>query len=236
MTRYAWICLMVILGVFASGAQLDRESRRSPMLAPLVPPMFRSFSQAHQVISTVRSAKPADALNAAQLLVQRRPIPSEHLSLLAIAKARNSDNEAALLLLQKAAQRGWRDSLAQQTMFGIAFNAGDMAESSRRIAALWAIGENQMPLVASTAKVLATPEGRKAMAATLSTNGLWTKAFLSAREGVPPQHFAETLAMAAEQGANLDCAILQRIEQRYKRDRHDAEAALITKARQSCKR
>lgn len=236
MIRYAWISLMILLAVLASGAELDRQSRRSPMLAPLVPPMFRSFAQAQQVIATVRSAEPAEALKAAQLLVQRRPIPAEHLSLLAIAKARNGDNEAALLLLQKAARRGWRDSIAQQTMFGIAFNAGDMAESSRRIAALWAIRENQMPLVASTAKVLATPEGRRAMAATLSTNGVWTNTFLTARDGVPPEHFAETLALAAAQGAHLDCAILQRTEQQYKKDRHDAAAALIAQSRQSCKR
>ena len=129
MIRYVWISLMVILALLASGAQLDRQSRRNPMLAPLVPSMFRSFAQARQVISTVRSAEPAEALKAAELLVQRRPIPAEHLSLLAIAKARSGDNANAMLLLQMAAQRGWRDSIAQQSMFGIAFNAGDMAEA-----------------------------------------------------------------------------------------------------------
>lgn len=234
--RMVWISLMGILALLASGAQLDRQSRRTPMLAPIVPTMFRSFAQARHVIATVRSAEPAEALKAAELLVQRRPIPAEHLSLLAIAKARNGDNDAALLLLQTAARRGWRDSIAQQSMFGIAFNAGDMAESSRRLAALWGIGENQMMLSASTAKVLATPEGRKAMAATMSTNGRWTNAFLNDSDAVPPRDLAETIAMAAAQGARLNCRILQRIESVYAQRKLNAEAAMITQARKTCAR
>lgn len=227
---------MAMLALLASGAQLDRQSRRTPMLAPIVPAMFRSFAQARHVISTVRSAEPAEALKAAELLVKRRPIPAEHLSLLAIAKARNGDNDAALQLLQAAARRGWRDSIAQQSMFSIAFNAGDMAESSRRLAALWGIRENQMLLSDSTAKVLATPEGRKAMAKTMSANGRWTSAFLNDSEAVPPRDLAETIAMAATQGARLDCRILQRIETAYAQRKLIAEVALITQARKTCAR
>lgn len=236
MIRYVWISLMVILALLASGAQLDRQSRRNPMLAPLVPSMFRSFAQARQVISTVRSAEPAEALKAAELLVQRRPIPAEHLSLLAIAKARSGDNANAMLLLQMAAQRGWRDSIAQQSMFGIAFNAGDMAEASRRLAALWGIGERQMPLAASTAKVLATPEGRKAMAAAMSTNGRWINAFLTESEAMPPHHLAQTIAMASAKGAHLNCAALQRIETVYAKRKLAAETEMLATARQTCSR
>jgi hypothetical protein len=236
MIRYVWISLMCVLALLACGAQLDRQSRRDPILAPLVPPMFRSFAQARHVIATVRSAEPAQALEAAELLVQRRPVPAEHLSLLAIAKARNEDSANALLLLQTAAQRGWRDSIAQQSMFGIAFNAGDMAEASRRLAALWAIGETQMPLAAATAKVLATPEGRKAMAATMSTSGRWTSAFLNGSEAIPPQDLAQTIALAADQGARLNCAILQRIETGYAKRKLAGEADMIASARRTCAR
>lgn len=236
MIRYAWIGLMVFLGVLASGAELDRQSRRTPMLATAVPQMFRSFSQARLVFSTVRSAEPAEALAAAQLLVQRRPIPAEHLSLLAIATVRSGDNEKAFLLLQKAAQRGWRDSIAQQTMLDIAIKAGDLPEATRRLAALWGIRESQMPLAEATAKLLATADGRKAMAATMANNGRWTSAFLAKSDAVAPQHLGETLALAAKKGARFECASLQRIETGYRHRKLHTEAGLITEARKTCMR
>lgn len=236
MIRYVWIGLMVVLAFLATGTQLDRQSRRTPMLAPVVPQMFRSFSQARQVLSTVRSAEPAEALAAAQLLVQRRPIPAEHLSLLAIATVRSGDNEKAYLLLQKAAQRGWRDSIAQQTMLDIAIKAGDLPEATRRLAALWGIRESQMPLAETTAKLLASADGRKAMAATMASNGRWTSAFLAQSDAVAPQHLAETLVMAARQGARFECAPLQRIETAYTLRKLDAEAGLIAEARKTCLR
>ncbi|WP_054105969.1 hypothetical protein [Novosphingobium sp. AAP83] len=236
MIRYAWIGLLVALAFLAAGAQLDRQARRTPMLAPVVPQMFRSFSQARLVLSTVRSADPAEALKAAQLLVQRRPIPAEHLSLLAIATVRNGDNEKAFLLLQKAAQRGWRDSVAQQTMLEIATKAGDLPEATRRLAALWGMGESQMPLAAATAKLMASADGRKAMAATMANNGRWMDAFLAQSGAVQPEHLAETLALAARQGARFECSTLQRIESVYTRRKLDAEAGLIAEARKNCVR
>ena len=236
MIRHAWTGLMIVLALFAGGAQLDRQSRRTPILAPLVPPMFRNYAQSQEVYNTVRSAEPSKALAEARLLVQRRPIPSEHLSLLAIAMVRNGDNGKAFLLVQKAAQRGWRDSLAQQAMLKIAMDVGDMAEASRRLAALWGIDETQMPLAEATAKVLASAEGRKAMASTMSADGRWISAFLARSSAVKPQHLAETLAMAAAQGARLDCSQLQRIESAYMRQKLDTEAGLVGKARTTCTR
>lgn len=234
--RFAWIILMVGLALTAGGAQLDRQSRRTAILAPVVPPMFKSYAQYRQVMAQVRTAEPREALKMAQLLVQRRPIPSEHLSLLAMAMGRNGETEKAFVLYQKAAQRGWRDSIAQQTRLRIAVEVGDMAEASRRIAALWGIRETQMHLADATAKVLETSDGRKAMAATMSANGRWIGAFLAESDAVPPQHLAETIAMAAAQGARLNCTVLQRFETVYTQRKLPVQAAQIAKARQTCSR
>ncbi|MBA4353440.1 MAG: hypothetical protein C0409_01990, partial [Novosphingobium sp.] len=128
---------MAGIAVCAASAQLDRASRREPALASLVPAPFRSFAQERLTAASVRSEAPDIALSAAKTLVRRRPIPSEHLSMLAIAEERNGDRADSALLIQASARRGWRDAIAQQAMFDIALNAGDRAEASRRLAALW---------------------------------------------------------------------------------------------------
>lgn len=236
MIRYAWFSLLLVLALIAAGAQLDRQSRRDATLAPLVPTPFRSFALERLTISTVRVAAPADAIRAARLLVERRPVPSEHLSLLAIAEARNGNTAGAGVLVQKAAQRGWRDSIAQKAMLSIAFSAGDMTEATHRLAALWAMREDQRRLIDTTNQLLATPAGQAAMADALTTDGRWKKAFLSAGAELQALRFAETVALAATKGARLDCRILQRVEAAYSGKRLDREAALIATARQTCAR
>lgn len=234
MIRYAWFSLLIVLAVLAAGAQLDRQTRRDPTLARLVPMPFRSFALERLTISTVRVAEPADAVQTARLLVERRPIPSEHLSLLAIAEARTGNTAGAAILVQKAAQRGWRDAIAQKAMLNIAFNAGDLTEATHRLAALWVMREDQALLVNTTNQLLATPAGRAAMAEALTTDGRWEKAFLSAGAELQAQNFAETIALAAAKGARLDCRILQRVEAAYAGKRLVREAASIASARQTC--
>lgn len=236
MIRYVWIGLMVLMALLATGAQLDRQSRRDAAIAPLVPPLFRSFAQERLTIATVRSDDPAKALATARLLVQRRPVPSEHLSLLAIAEERNGDTAISGLLVQKAARRGWRDSIAQQAMFDLALSAGDVPEASRRLAALWALREDQLPVLDLTTRLLAAPQGRTAMANTLTGGGRWTKGFLAAGIELPPRTFAETIAEAVHNGAHLDCKVLERLASAYTAKNLYSEVEMITKAGQACQR
>lgn len=236
MIRYIWIAVMATLAVLAAGLQLDRQARRQPELAPLVPAPFRSFALERQTISTVRADTPVKALQNARLLVERRPVPSEHLSLLAIAEVRNGNEAGAALIVQQAARRGWRDSIAQQAMFDIALNAGDMAEASRRVAALWAMREDQVPVADFTARLLATPQGRSAMAQTLTTGGRWERAFLAGGIELPPATFAATINEAAARGARLDCLMLDRLKSAYVSKHLENEAAIIEKGRLTCQR
>ncbi|MBB3860086.1 hypothetical protein GGQ88_001347 [Novosphingobium hassiacum] len=234
MMRALWLCLIAVLAIAASGAELDRASRRIPQLATLVPTPFRSFAQEQLVSSTVRSDSPAMALQDAQLLVRRRPVPSEHLSLLAIAEERVGKSEKSGLLVQAAARRGWRDPIAQQAMFAIAFNAGDAGESARRLAAMWALQDNQAPLRDLTAQLLAKPEGRAALAETLGSGGRWTSSFLATVPQSAPVELAQTVALAAAKGIRLDCRATTRLQQFYNGRKMVAELAAISPAVSNC--
>lgn len=209
MKRIAWIVLMLALAIVATGAELDRASRRQPTLAALVPPPFRSFAQEQLTIATVRRDRPEKALDAARTLVRRRPMPAEHLSLLAIAMERAGDRRGSALLVQSAARRGWRDSIAQQAMFDISLGAGDPVEASHRLAAINALGDDQAPTADFTRRLLATSGGREAMARTLVDGGNWRKAFV-AMPATPD--LAATLALSIRHGARFDCSQVPAIE------------------------
>lgn len=203
--RALWIALLVVLACVATGAQLDRASRRQPSLAAFVPGPFRSFAQESLTLAIVRSAEPRVALAEARMLVERSPMPAEHLTLLAIAQERSGDRDSSALLIQRAAQRGWRDPIAQQAMFDIALAAGDAGEASRRYAALWALQEEQAPLADMSSRLLATAEGREALATTLVAGGNWTRPYLRSVAGNPDATVVETIGLALRKGAVFDC-------------------------------
>lgn len=236
MIRFLWPAAIAALALCTSAAELDRASRRQPALAAIVPGPFRSFAQERLTIATVRSAEPSVALETAQTLVQRRPLPAEHLTLLAIALERAGQRERSAMLIQEAARRGWRDSIAQQAMFDISLGAGDPVEASHRLAALWALREDQVPISDLTAKLLSTPQGRSAMAETLVTGGRWTRQFLSWGGGENPGAFVQTLAEAVRLGGRFDCNALDRLKQNYQGLRLANEAASVEQGIPSCVR
>lgn len=227
MMRIAWFAILALLGCIAVGAELDRAARRQPALAAFVPGPFRSFAQENLTMANVRSADPKIALSEAQLLVARSPMPAEHLTLLAIAKERNGEREASARLIQRAAQRGWRDPIAQQAMFDIALAAGDPVEAARRLAALWALKEDQAPLADMETRLLATPDGQAAMANTLVSGGNWTKAYLRSVASKPADASAASIALALRQGARFDCSAVSQLKPALLKRGHEAEAQML---------
>lgn len=177
MKRLAWVSFIVLVAAIASFAQLDRSSRRSPELSPLVPGPFRGFAQLTETASTVRVADPEVALATARELVRLRPIPAEHLSLLAIAEERSGHREKSALLIQSAARRGWRDALAQQAMFEIALAAGDSDEAAKRLVAMVLLQSGDDDVQTLVARLLASPGGRAAFAEHLAAGGKLARAF-----------------------------------------------------------
>lgn len=205
MIRALWFCALAALAVVTTFAQLDRTSRRMPSVAALVPPPFRSFAQERMVIAEVRTAPPAQALEMARTLVRRRPMPSEHLSLLAMAEQRMGRTRNAGVLIQQAARRGWRDVIAQQAMFDIALRADAQDEGARRLAAVWALQMQDLPVKEMTQRILATPKGRKAVATALVAPSSWRQQFLRSAGSTAPVEVAEVVAEAARNGADFEC-------------------------------
>lgn len=227
--RIVWTAFLAVVALLACGAQLDRAARRQPALATLVPAPFRNFAQERMTLATVRSAEPSVALAEARTLVSRSPTPAEHLTLLAIAEERNGNRDRSAQLIQRAAQRGWRDPIAQQAMFDIALGAGDPVEASHRLAALWALQEDQAPLKDMGQRLMSQPQGRKALADSLVAGGSWTASFLrNAAVDLTPEA-VETIDMALRGGAKIDCNVAAQLKAAYAKSATKADASLLDK-------
>lgn len=227
MIRFVWFATLAVIACIATGAELDRASRRQPSLAAFVPQPFRSFAQENLTMANVRSANPKIALEEAQALVWRSPMPAEHLTLLAIAKERNGERDASARLVQRAAQRGWRDPIAQQAMFDIALAAGAPVEASYRFAALWALKEDQAPLADMEQRLLATPQGQSALADVLVGGGNWTKAYLRSAAARLGENSAKSIALALRNGGQFDCGAVSQLRPALAKRGFQAEAGML---------
>lgn len=210
MKRAAWLLLLSATGVVAAAAEIDRAARYNPTLAQFVPQPFASFALPHHALRALTHGTPADALTEARLLVQRRPIPAENISLLAAAQQRAGTEADSLNTLQIAARRGWRDQAAQEGMFHIALAANDHNEAASRLAALWGVDRDGARLARISATLLSTPQGREAFAGKLANGGKWRESFLTqGRTTLPAADFAETIRIAITDGAQFNCANLR---------------------------
>ena len=205
--------LIAIAGAVTIGAQLDRQARVSPTLATLVPETFRAFAQAKIATEALQDGDAALAVKEAELLVARRPIPAENLRLLAQAQALNDQTSEGVVTIQYAAQRGWRDPLAQETMLRFAMAAGDEAEASRRYAALFLNGSTQDALLGEIGEQLfADPQGNATLAFAEIVGGSdrWPTLFLRRGANVlPPMSFVEIVERASKDKMRFDCRPLR---------------------------
>lgn len=213
MARITWFGSLAAIALVTAGLQLDRETENTPALAPLVPEPFRNFAQTRIAADAVAGDDASLALAETERLVRRRPMPAEYLSLLAAAQARAGKVEDSDLTIQIAAQRGWREPLAQEAMMRLALAAGDEAEAARRYTALLL---RQNPPVA-TLKELGPAvlgetggPGQQAMIAIISDTDRWNRQFLRlGRSAIPAAAFADITAASILRGAQFDCGALR---------------------------
>lgn len=177
MIRFLWPIAMLLLGATVVFAQLDRQSRIDPHLSRYVPAPFASFARFNRTIDAIETGSPDEALAEAKHLLARRPIPAEHLSLVAIAQAKGGDEAAALRTIQLSAQRGWRDPYAQEIVFRLALDAGDYDEAANRLAALWATGTDREALIGFARDLGSSPAGRKALEEAAERGGPWSEGY-----------------------------------------------------------
>lgn len=199
-------------------------------MSAAVPSIFRSFAQENLAYAGVRSIEPSDAVNEARTLLRRSPFPAEHVSLLAIAEERAGNHEASARLIQEAARRGWRDPIAQQAMFDLALQAGDTDEAARRLAAIYAIGDEQSPITEMRNRLLAAPQGKEALARMLLAGGRWTQLFLRTVRVDPDFRAIQSISTALSNGGKLDCVALHALKKSLMKQGRTEE----TESWQSC--
>ena len=208
--RFAWLFVLAALACVVTAVQIDREALRKPQMAAAVPDGLASFAAQQSAAAAVMRGDGAQALDRARRLVRKRPLPAEHLTLLAQAEALAGNETAALRAMEAAAGRGWREPFAQNAMAAAALNSGDKDIAAQRLSALWAIGFARERLGNLTRAMLATADGRAAFAQRLVAPGRWHSNFVTgAIELVPPEHLSDTIVRAREGGANLDCSALK---------------------------
>lgn len=234
--RVLWIAALLGIAVATAALQVDRQSEAAPQLAPLVPAPFRGYAQVQIAAAALDQDDPAAALDAAKELVRRRPMPAEHLTLLAAAQARAGGADAAVVTIQLAAQRGWRDPVAQEALLRLAVAAGDKAEAARRYAALFRSNATADELLIEFAPLVLGEQGgtgQATFAAILAGAPRWYELFLQrGAQVMPPATFAEVLSLSLDRGATFACDPLQRAaEDLGKRDAAVAAKLTATIAR-----
>jgi hypothetical protein len=228
-SRIAWIAGLVALAALTALLQIDRQSERTPSLASVVPAPLRSDAQLRIAAQAVEGDDAERGLAEATALVKRRPVPAEHLTLLAVAQAKAGQLEQSGVTIQIAGQRGWRDPLAQETVLRIALAAGDKAEAARRYAALFLRSRTPNALLEELGPaVLGEPggAGQQTLTAIVIGGERWRPTFL--RRGLqvmPADAFAAMTAASLKGGATFDCTQLQQAI--IGLARHDAAAGEI---------
>lgn len=209
-----WAIFLLGIAAITTAAQLDRQSRINPELAVYVPAPFRGFAQEHITFDAVRRSKGPESLRQARKLVTRRPLPAEHLRLLALAEGLNGKPDRSVLAIQEAGQRGWRDPAVQETMLRLALANNDRGEAVRRYTALIANPQTPEELLRELGPLaLSTQQARADFAAILAPAERWHRLFL--RRGVttlPPENADEVIYQAIGRNADFPCSELRQAE------------------------
>ncbi|MGQ7829937.1 hypothetical protein [Altererythrobacter sp. Z27] len=190
-----WHFALAIIALVAIGAQLDRQSRYQPELSRWVPGPLRAFSQYHIALEASQLQDRQVALSEARRLIARRPVPAEHLALLAALQLQDNPQGRGLVTIQQAAKRGWREPLSQQARLRLALAAGDYREAALRLAAIWALPHDDETLEELAPRVLQHAEARQALAGLLADRPKWEGAYLRrGKEILPPEIMADIAA------------------------------------------
>lgn len=207
--RTAWFAILALAALLAVGVQLDREGRRNPSAAMLVPPPLLS-SSLQPLAQSAYGGKHVDAgLAYARAMVRRRPVPAEGLGLLAYGELEKGNKDAALRAIIRSGDRGWRDRFTQEMLVMLALQAEKWDIAAQRTVALWRIGINDDRIKGMTAELLSRPKGADAFAAQVGREKYWANAFLPwSGLAIGPDALRKVAGSMASRGARVDCAAL----------------------------
>jgi len=211
-----WLGIWLAIGLVAVFLQIDREARRKPYLAENVPTVFRGFANAQRALAALSADQSQAAFDHAAMLVRYRPVPAEHMSLLALAAAANGRDALANRAILVSAARGWRDPVAQLVVLKGAIDAGEWEVAADRLTALWAADATGEIVEEGSQLLAASPEGRKVLAARLAQDPVWRDRYLGwAAAKLPPESSAEIITEVNRLGGHFDCGQLASIARSY---------------------
>lgn len=200
-----WLAL-VATAVMCFIVQIDRQALVQPQLATIVPDWIGGAAKEHRVEAALQAGNDREGLELARELVRSRPMPSEHLTMLAQAQILTGETDAGVATMQAATARGWRVPALQLAVAQGALQIGEYGTAADRLAAIIALGAHNEISASLLAQVLARPEGRAAFAERLSGEGYWQlRFFRAARYAAAPQDLMETLLMAEDHGFETPC-------------------------------
>jgi len=209
--RYCWYFGLLVVATIATVVQIDRHALELPALAKWVPSQFRSFALIREAADEAVRGDPRRAVGDARRLVAKHPIPAEPLTILAIAEHRAGDGVASSAALILAAQRGWREPLAQQSVAIAAMQTGQAEIAADRLSALWKTMKGRPHARELSGQLLEERAVRKKFASKLANRKEWVEAFLSwASRNLALPIFADIIEEANKKGATFDCAMIAR--------------------------
>lgn len=226
--RFIWWAALALVALFAVLAQLDRSSRFHPQLASLVPQALSGFAAEQRTRAAIAAEQGSIAVAEARGLIAHRPLPAEHLTLLSLAATLEDDRGLALAAMEASTTRGWREPIAQFASARAALDSGQVDIAAQRITALLSTGA--LPEQASTllAELIATPEGRSAMAIRYAATGRWqANSLTSALPAADPADAALLVREALEAGAGLPCDRLAILAAAYQSEDLQDDRALF---------
>lgn len=225
--RTVWLLALTGLAVMTALLQLDRQAETIPALATLVPEPLRAYSQPLIAARAAERDDPAAALIETQRLIRRRPVPAEHLTLLAVAQTKAGLADQAGLSIQIAGQRGWREPLAQEAVLRLALAAEDKPEAARRYTALFlraATPDTLLSELGPSVLNASNGDGQRTLVDIISGTNRWNDVFL--RRGakvMPPSAFVDIATQSLARGVRFDCGALAQTVKGLTRS--DAQAA-----------
>lgn len=211
MWRLLWCISLGVLACIATVAQVDRHAHELPALADWVPERFRNFALVRQAATEAAEGSPGRAVTDARRLIILHPIPAENLTILAIAEHRAGNEFRSAHALTLAAQRGWREPLAQQAVALAAAKSGQGKIAADRLSALWRTAVGKPFARELTVQLLEVPDVRNHFAAKLDNEKAWVPSFLNwAVSNISPSVFTNLVEAANQRGAKFDCSFINK--------------------------
>ena len=211
MWRLLWYISLGVVASIATVAQVDRHAHEVRALAGWVPEQFRNFALIRQAATEAAEGSPSRAVTDARRLIVRHPIPAENLTILAIAEHRAGNEARSADALTIAAQRGWREPLAQKAVALAAAQSGEGEMAADRLSALWKTTAGKPFAREITAQLLKVSDVRNRFAAKLNSEDAWVPLFLKwAVSNLSPSVFTSLVEEANQRGAKLDCSLMNK--------------------------